>query len=73
MTTLHEEQTYNSLTQVGEEGSAEEEGSEDEAKVTTQPPTTQHQPLKFLEIDSVINFLCILFYCSLHKNKIKRM
>lgn len=69
MTTLHEEQTYNSLTQEGEEGSAEEEGSEDEAKVTTQPPTTQ--PLKFLEIDSVINFLCILFYCSLHKNKIK--
>lgn len=71
MTTLHEEQTYNSLNQEGEEGSAEEEGSEDEAKVTTQPPSTQHQPLKFLEIDSVINFLCILFYCSLHKNKIK--
>lgn len=67
MTTLHEEQTYNSLTQEGEEGSAEEEGSEDEAKVITQPPTTQHQPLKFLEIDSVMNSLCfyIRFYVSI--------
>lgn len=60
MTTLHEEQTYNSLTQEGEEGSVEEEGSEDEAKVITQPPTTQHQPLKFLEIDSVNNCFCLL-------------
>ncbi|XP_046672118.1 kinesin-like protein KIF13A isoform X2 [Homalodisca vitripennis] len=52
MTTLHEEQTHNSLTQEGE-GEEEEEGrsggcSEDEGP----QPATTHQPLKFNEIDS---------------------
>lgn len=49
MTTLHEEQTHNSLSHEGErEECSEEEGGEEEVQ-----PSAKHQPLRFTEIDSV--------------------